>query len=875
MTENKINLAKTAEEAAVLLFHLGFTPIKVVGKNPAYGEGTGWQKTHFSAEADVRAHFKEWNGNQLVPDEDDPSRVVERHRNVGVLCDGFVFLGCNTQETLEAFKAECPFYSETLMRVGNNPYECAIFRRINPKEKFWSGQKILTNEKKPRTMADIWGNGNQFVAWGVHPKGVRYRFVNDVEILPLKTEDAIELVARVMHRLGDGYKLKTKMGGTITTQQFVSSDMDLFSLIKRKVRMKEFLNVKENRMMCPLHKQGSSNPAAVIYESPDADYLHCHSGGCHADVITLNAKMKNIGRMDSALELAQQYKIEVPHEVALTVKDQNPENEEDLILKINGIINRARIERKTPDRGKIVDMIGHFLEKKEKFRTPDDTQVLYRYNADVGLFCEGGETWVHSESQKFMDQSIAPELNSCHLANEVAGLIKRLTFIDRDRLEPPTRYTPLANGIYDFQDEKLIPFTPELFFTTKLAVNYNPEAKCPAITKFFSEITVPGEQEVLFELAGYILRRENPLQKAWLFDGTGNNGKSLFIRLLEKMIGKDSCCSVPIQKLESNRFAAAELDGKYLSSVADLSGADLTNTGMFKAIVGGDMIQAERKGQNPFRFYPWAKLVYSCNKVPDSGDDDSNAFFRRWILTTFPNDFSGREDRQLELKITTQEELSGLLNEGLAAMKNVFQRGSFTGQKSAEALRLIYVSKSNSVKAFLACVEHDPEAIIPKNLVWRAYFTFCKSKNLTTKSEKAFWQELKPVFDCDGKKTLDGVKDVRIVRGLTLKSLGRIGNIDMVFSNLVPAYKNINIGGVQGKIDGVEGERKKPCLSCLPVSPTSYHKIRFLKPAPRWIGADGKTYGPFDPGQDAELLKEEAILLIDGTYAVKIGASDV
>lgn len=803
--ENSITLATTSKEAAVLLFRLGFTPIKVVGKNPAFGEGAGWQKTHYSSEADVAAHFQDWNGTQMVPDETDDTKIVERGRNVGVLCNGFVFVGSNTQEMHDAFTAVCPFYNETLQRMGNNPYAGAIFKRTDPEAKFWSGQKIITDEKKPKTMGDIWGDGNQFVAWGTHPAGIKYRFINNCPIIKINTADAVEMVAAALRKMGNGYKLKTPIGKTVG-QKFVESDFNLFSAVKKKVRMSEILGTTDKRILCPLHKQGTSNPAAVIYEEPDGDQLHCHSSGCHADVITLYARKKGIGsNLQAALELAEKYGIEVPREISLSAKDEAPKDEEELVTKLNGLVQRARVERKTPDRGKIVEVIGHFLYEKEKFKTPSDTQVLYIYSQENGIYVAEGEVWVHTKVQQYMDKTGAPELISCHLSNEVVGVIKRLTYISREDLEPPVRYTPMANGIYDFASDKLLPFTPELFFTSKIAAKFNPDAKCPVIDKFFSEITCDGEANVLYEVAGYSLQRSNPYQKAWLFDGTGNNGKSLYIHLLEKMIGKDNCCSVPIQKLEANRFAAAEMEGKYLNSVADLSGADLKSTGTFKAIVGGDMIQAERKGQNPFRFYPWAKLVYSCNKVPDSGEDDSNAFYRRWILITFPNDFSGREDRKLEEKITVEEEVSGLVNVGLAAMRRINGSGEFTGQKSVEDLRKLYVSKSNSAKAFLSYVIHDPEAVVAKSQVWKEYFLFCKKKNLTTKSEKAFWQELKPHFDCDGKKTLNGVKDVRVVRGLKLSNskedIDNSDNIDNI--DTLKTYLNPAVGEEEEEEEGV------------------------------------------------------------------------
>lgn len=444
------------------------------------------------------------------------------------------------------------------------------------------------------------------------------------------------------------------------------------------------------------------------------------------------------------------------------------DGEDELTAKINDLVRRAKAARAAPNRGKIIEMCAKYLFSKEKFVTPDDSQVLHRYDSKEGIYQRDGEVWVKSEMQRILDRTMSPELITCHVSNEVVAMIKRLTFVARDKLEPPVQYTPLENGVYDFDAGMLLPFTPELFFTTKLGVTYNPAAQCSAIDKFFSEVVLPEDKEMLYEVAGYVLRRANPLQKAWLLDGTGNNGKSVYIYLLERLVGKDNTCAVPIQKLESNRFAAAELEGKYLSSVADLSGVDLKSTGMFKAIVGGDIIQAERKGQHPFRFYPWAKLIYSCNKIPDSGDDDSNAFYRRWILINFPNDFAGKEDRLLKEKITEQAELSGLLNRALISLKELTARGSFTGEKSADEMRKLYVSKSNSVKSFIIQLVRDVHGVERKSDVWAAYFAHCEERHLVTKSEHAFWAEMKPLFDCESKQTIGGTKHVRVVKGIIL-----------------------------------------------------------------------------------------------------------
>ena len=206
----QINEAKTSAEAAGFLYDLGFTSIQVVGKNPAFGEGAKWQQRTYTTRDEAVKHFEGWDGSKPVPHETEKGKIVERSKNIGVLSTGFIFFGPNTQEALDAMKAEMPFYDETLCRVGNNPYPGAIFKCIDDGEAFWSGQKIQTNDDKLRTMADIWGNGNQFVVWGVHPSGVHYRFTNNCPILSMQASTAKKLCEKIVARMGSGYRLKTE-----------------------------------------------------------------------------------------------------------------------------------------------------------------------------------------------------------------------------------------------------------------------------------------------------------------------------------------------------------------------------------------------------------------------------------------------------------------------------------------------------------------------------------------------------------------------------------------------------------------------------------------------------------------------------------------
>ena len=99
-----------------------------------------------------------------------------------------------------------------------------------------------------------------------------------------------------------------------------------------------------------------------------------------------------------------------------------------------------------------------------------------------------------------------------------------------------------------------------------------------------------------------------------------------------KFVGADNVSNVSLQQLASNRFAAASLEGKLANICADLPATRLEDTQLFKGITGGgDIIQAERKFQASFSFKPFARLLFSANRLPQS-PDSSEAFFDRWII---------------------------------------------------------------------------------------------------------------------------------------------------------------------------------------------------------------------------------------------------
>ena len=77
--------------------------------------------------------------------------------------------------------------------------------------------------------------------------------------------------------------------------------------------------------------------------------------------------------------------------------------------------------------------------------------------------------------------------------------------------------------------------------------------------------------------------------------GSGSNGKSVFLKIIEALVGSENTSHMALQDLDTDRFAAAGLYCKMVNTFADLKQIKLSSAGNFKMLVSGDMIRAQEK----------------------------------------------------------------------------------------------------------------------------------------------------------------------------------------------------------------------------------------------------------------------------------------
>ena len=255
----------------------------------------------------------------------------------------------------------------------------------------------------------------------------------------------------------------------------------------------------------------------------------------------------------------------------------------------------------------------------------------------------------------------------------------------------------------------------------------------------------PKDVFTALELIGYCLYRSAKYEKAILCIGKGANGKTTFLKMIDSLLGSENISHVSLQDLGGDRFASAGLYGKLANTFADLKSDKLKHSGPFKMLVSGDSLRAQKKFKNPFEFQSYVKLIFSANEIPES-DDKSFAYFRRWIILFFEKVFEGKNnDTKLIEKLTTPEEMSGLLNLALIALKQLIKDNEFIHTDDIATVEREYNLNASTVEKFLAykCVitNNRDDFIICRDL-WGVYLEYCKKNSLSGKSDNIFGMEL-------------------------------------------------------------------------------------------------------------------------------------
>lgn len=325
----------------------------------------------------------------------------------------------------------------------------------------------------------------------------------------------------------------------------------------------------------------------------------------------------------------------------------------------------------------------------------------------------------------------------------------------------------LPNGILNWHTGQLRPHSPEYYSRTQLPPEHDPEADCPLCMKFLADVLEPDAIGTVQEILGYLLIPDTTMQKAILCISPGESGKSVFLELIEALLGRENVSHEALQALCDNRFRAANLYGKLANVFADLPASFIEEAAIFKILATGEPLSAERKGKDPFTFRNTARMIFSANALPKA-NDNSHGYFRRWLILRFPNQFPpghpARDERLIE-KLTTPGELSGLLNWAIEGLRRLKDRGYFDEPASSRSELEEYRRTNDSVRAFAEeYLAEDPTGRVERANVFPHYRIFCGEENLRPVAAQRFYAKLREIFPMAGEAKSGGSRMITGVR---------------------------------------------------------------------------------------------------------------
>lgn len=237
--------------------------------------------------------------------------------------------------------------------------------------------------------------------------------------------------------------------------------------------------------------------------------------------------------------------------------------------------------------------------------------------------------------------------------NEVIAYLNRMAEVrtcctDRDLI-------PVNNGIFNYQTKQLEPFTPDLVFTSKSHVNYNPQATNVVIhnaddnTDWDVESwmhTLSDDDDIvnlLWEVLGAIVRPNVRWNKsAWLYSETGNNGKGTYCLLARNLCGKGSCVSIPVADMGNKYIMSALLHAQAIITDENPVGTYVDRSDAMKAVITGDPINTDRKYKDPITFTFHGFMIQCLNEMPKIRDR-SDSIYRRQLFVPMEKCFTGHE----------------------------------------------------------------------------------------------------------------------------------------------------------------------------------------------------------------------------------------
>jgi putative DNA primase/helicase len=414
------------------------------------------------------------------------------------------------------------------------------------------------------------------------------------------------------------------------------------------------------------------------------------------------------------------------------------------------------------------------------------------YDPKYGYFKELNELELHIAIKDGLPEELNMKLTKNRVL-EVAHRIKTSPAlqIDNEDFDNNVHLINFRDLVYDTNTGTIHPHSPDYLFTNYVDANYSNVSRYNKIRTYspvkshgsyldqlISNCTGGDVDQIksLQQVTGYIISNEWKAKKFFVLLGFPHTGKSVWLSIWRALIGGDHTTSMSLNQIGRNRFMTAELYKSKLNITAELDeNGKIEGTSVIKAITGGDLLTAERKGEDPFHFYGRTKLVAAGNYMPPINKlDGTTAFTDRLHFLMFNHPVPEKKrDKELLTKLLSDNERTEIIRwalDGLEELKE--QNFIFTESNEAKKFKLKYIGDLNNVPDFISdmCIldSNNHELKVQRRHLYPTYAEYCKDNGIKALSKSEFYNEIKNLGVIEDKLRMYGSNPLRGFRGLSL-----------------------------------------------------------------------------------------------------------
>ena len=275
--------------------------------------------------------------------------------------------------------------------------------------------------------------------------------------------------------------------------------------------------------------------------------------------------------------------------------------------------------------------------------------------------------------------------------SSMLDIAKTHVSVNNSSLDKYPHLITVKNGMVNMATGELLPFNRELLLTQYVNIDYTKYHDSYHFNNFLNRIFNGNADMIRYmqKVVGYSFTGATKEQCFFIFYGNGNNGKSTFINVFQRLFS-DFTKTIPSGILldassgqgSTSPELAAAFNSRLLLTSETTEGGNF-NESKIKSLSGEDEISARALYSKPFEYFPKFKIWFNTNYIPNIKGVD-NGIWRRLRLIKFEAQITDEEKKNAGDIIET------LMSESEAILAWVIQGAAMYYAEGLESPNMVH-----------------------------------------------------------------------------------------------------------------------------------------------------------------------------------------